>query len=49
MSEIDITGLPNADDGHMASVNKWLRKLKWPHVTEGQSRTVLMGRGDNHE
>ncbi len=32
-----------------ATVNKWLRKLKWPRVTEGQLRTVLMARDDYHE
>lgn len=27
----------------------WLRKLKWPHVTEAQLAKVLMGRDDCHE
>jgi len=30
-------------------VNLWLRKLSWPHVTEGRLRKVLMGRDDYHE
>jgi hypothetical protein len=31
-----------------AGTNTLLRKLKWPHVTEGQLRKVLMAR-DGHE
>ena len=27
----------------------WLRKLKWPRVTEAQLRKILMGRDDYHE
>ena len=27
----------------------WLRKLKWPRVTEAQLRKVLMGRDDYHD
>jgi hypothetical protein len=29
--------------------NLWLRKLKWPRVTEAQLRKVLMGRDNYHE
>jgi hypothetical protein len=32
-----------------AHVNLWLRKLKWPRVTEAQLRQVLMGRDDYRE
>ncbi len=32
-----------------AAVNKWLRKLKWPHVTEAQLRTVLRARDGYYE
>lgn len=31
-----------------ATINSWLRKLKWPRVTEGQLRKVLMARDDYH-
>jgi hypothetical protein len=30
-------------------VNLWLKKLKWPRVTEAQLRKVLMGRDDYRE
>jgi len=33
----------------VAKANHWLRKLKWPRVTEGQLRKVLMARDDYHE
>jgi hypothetical protein len=33
----------------VAKTNHWLRKLKWPHVTEGQLRKILMARDDYHE
>ena len=33
----------------VAKANHWLRKLKWPRVTEAQLRKVLMGRDDYHE
>jgi hypothetical protein len=33
----------------VAKTNLWLRKLKWPLVTEAQLRRVLMGRDDYHE
>jgi len=29
--------------------NLWLRKLKWPRVTEARMRKTLMGRDDYHE
>ncbi len=32
-----------------AHINTWLRKLRWPHVTDTQLRKVLMGRDDYHE
>jgi hypothetical protein len=32
-----------------ASVNRWLRKLPWPRVTEAQLRKVLMARDGYHE
>jgi hypothetical protein len=32
-----------------ANINLWLRKLKWPRVTEAQLRKVLMGRDDYRE
>ena len=32
-----------------SAVNKSLRKLKWPHVTEAQLRTVIMNRDHDHE
>jgi hypothetical protein len=33
----------------VAKTNLWLRKLKWPHVTEAQLRKILMGRDDRHD
>ena len=33
----------------VGKTNLWLRKLKWPRVTEAQLRKVLMGRDDYHE
>jgi hypothetical protein len=33
----------------VAKTNTWLRKLKWPRVTEGQLRKVLMARDAYHE
>ena len=38
---------PEAFD--VAKANLWLKKLKWPRVTEAQLRKVLMGRDDYHE
>ncbi len=28
----------------LANTNVWLRRLKWPHMTEAQLRKVIMGR-----
>ena len=33
----------------VGKTNLWLRKLKWPRVTEAQLRKVLIGRDDYHE
>ncbi len=33
----------------VAKTNLWLRKLKWPCVTEAQLRKILMARDDYHE
>lgn len=33
----------------VAKVNHWLRKLKWPRVTESQLRKILMARDGYHE
>jgi hypothetical protein len=33
----------------LAKTNTWLRKLKWPRVTDAQLRKVLMGRDDYRE
>jgi hypothetical protein len=33
----------------IAKANHWLRKLKWPRVTEGQLRKILMARDGYHE
>jgi len=33
----------------VGKTNHWLRKLKWPRVTDAQLRKVLMGRDDYHE
>ena len=33
----------------LATTNDWLRKLKWPRVTESQLRRVLMARDGYHE
>jgi pRiA4b ORF-3-like protein len=38
-----------AETFDVAKTNRWLRKLKWPRVTEAQLRKVLMGRDDYHE
>jgi hypothetical protein len=32
-----------------AMANHWLRKLKWPRVTEGQLRLLLMARDGYRE
>jgi len=39
----------DAEAFDVAKANLWLRKLKWPRVTEIQLRKVLMGRDDYHE
>ena len=39
----------DAEAFDLAKANLWLRKLKWPRVTEAQLRKVLMGRDDYHE
>jgi hypothetical protein len=39
----------DAEAFDVAKANLWLRKLKWPRVTEAQLRKVLMGRDDYHE
>jgi Plasmid pRiA4b ORF-3-like protein len=39
----------DAEHFDSSTVNKWLRNLKWPHVTDGQLRKVLMARDDYHE
>ena len=33
----------------VANTNTWLRQLKWPRVTEGQLRKVLLAQGGYHE
>ncbi len=44
-----IGGAWDADAFNPAEVNFWLRKLKWPRVTEAQLRKVLMRRDGYHE
>ena len=39
----------NVEAFDVAKTNLWLRKLKWPRVTEAQLRKVLMGRDDYRE
>ena len=39
-----IGGAFDAEAFDLAKINLWLRKLKWPRVTEAQLRKVLMGR-----
>jgi len=39
----------DAEAFDVAKANLWLRKLKWPRVTEAQLRKVLMGRDGYHE
>ncbi len=39
----------DAEAFDVEKTNLWLRKLKWPRVTEAQLRKVLMGRDDYHE
>jgi hypothetical protein len=44
-----VGGAFDAETFDVAETNRWLRKLKWPRVTEAQLRKVLMGRDDYHE
>ena len=39
----------DAEAFDVVETNRWLRKLKWPHVTEAQLRKVLLGRDDYQE
>ena len=39
----------DAEAFDVAKTNLWLRKLKWPRVTEAQLRKVLMARDDYRE
>jgi hypothetical protein len=39
----------DAEAFDLAATNFWLRKLKWPRVTEAHLRKVLMGRDDYKE
>jgi hypothetical protein len=39
----------DAEAFDVAKANLWLKKLKWPRVTEAQLRKILMGRDDYHE
>jgi hypothetical protein len=39
----------DAEAFDLENTNRWLRKLKWPRVTEAQLRKTLMGRDDYHE
>jgi hypothetical protein len=41
-----VGGVFDAEGFDVAKTNLWLRKLKWPRVTEAQLRKVLMGRDD---
>jgi hypothetical protein len=41
-----IGGAWDAEAFDLAKTNTWLRKLKWPRVTEAQLRKVLMGRDE---
>ena len=38
----------DAEAFDVAKANLWLKKLKWPRVTEAQLRKILMGRDDYH-
>jgi hypothetical protein len=44
-----VGGSFNAGTFDPANINPWLRKLKWPRVTEAQLRWVLVGRDDYRE
>jgi hypothetical protein len=39
----------DAEAFEVAKTNLWLRKLKWPHVTEAQLRKILISRDNYHE
>ena len=39
----------DAEAFDVTKANLWLKKLKWPRVTEAQLRKVLMGRDGSHE
>lgn len=39
----------DAEAFDVAKTNRWLRKLKWPRVTDAQLRKVLMDRDGYHE
>lgn len=44
-----VGGSFDAEAFDFTNVNLWLRKLKWPRVTEAQLRKVLMGRDNCRE
>lgn len=44
-----VGGKFDSEAFEVAKTNFWLRKLKWPRVTEAQLRKVLMGRDDYRE
>lgn len=44
-----LGGAFDAEAFDLEKTNLWLKKLKWPHVTEAQLRKILMGRDDYHE
>lgn len=49
-SMMEWLGRPfDAEAFDLVKTNTWLRKLKWPCVTEAQLRRVLMGRDDYRE
>jgi hypothetical protein len=44
-----VGGSFDAETFDLTNINLWLRKLKWPRVTEAQLRKVLMGRDGYRE
>jgi hypothetical protein len=44
-----IGGVWDTEAFDLAKTNTWLRKLKWPRVTEAQLRKVLIGQDDYRE
>jgi hypothetical protein len=44
-----LGGTHNAEAFDVEKTNRWLKKLKWPGVTEDQLRKILMGRDGYHE